>query len=92
MTSYEFEVCAKNAIIAAIGKHYGEQYSIHDIHMTMFSHVLGNKKCLAIDSGFNNRYYEVTYNAREGEMYVDIYEKKHNDVVQGQNFDFTVHD
>ena len=84
MTSYEFEVAAKNALIQLIQACYGETYGIHEIHLTSLYHILGSKKCTAIDCGDNMRYYEVTYNAPKDEMYVDMYEKRHNIRIPGK--------
>lgn len=81
MTSYEFEVAAKNAVIAVVQKKYGETYDITKIQTVWFAHVLGNKKAILIDNGMNMRMYEVTYNREKNELYVDIYEKQHNEKV-----------
>lgn len=81
MTSYEFEVAAKNAVIKCIKEHHGERYTIEDINMVWFAHVLGNKKAILIDNGKNDRLYEVTYNAAKDELYVDEYGKLNNTVI-----------
>ncbi len=81
MNSYEFEVAAKNAVIAVVQKKYGETYDITKIQMVWFAHVLGNKKAILIDNGMNMRMYEVTYNREKNELYVDVYEKQHNEKV-----------
>lgn len=78
MTSSAFELAAKQAIIETVEDEYGERYAMDDIQAVWLCHVLGNKKGLFIDSGRNNRYYEVTYNAPLEEMYLDMYEKKEN--------------
>ena len=80
LTSYEFEVASKNAVIKCIKEHHGEQYTIEDINMVWFAHVLGNKKAILIDNGKNDRLYEVTYNAAQDELYVDEYGKLNNTV------------
>lgn len=90
MTSYEFEVAAKQTLIQLIQELYGETYGIHEIHLTSLYHVLGNKKCTAIDCGNNMRYYEVTYNALKDEMYVDVYDKFHNVRIPGKELPKTV--
>ena len=93
MTSYEFEVAAKNAVLKMIGEYYADDEirttRIENIHMVWFAHVLGHKKAILIDGGVNNRIYEVTYNNRRNEMYVDSYEKNHNILVT--EMDTTVH-
>lgn len=81
MTSYEFEVAAKNAVIAVIRQEYDDEYNIQQIQMVWFAHVLGNKRAILIDNGMNMRMYEVTYNREKNELYVDVYEKQHNEKV-----------
>ena len=90
MTSYEFEVAAKNAVIKVIKETYGEDFNIHEIHFTSFSHVLGDKKATMIDCGNNARYYEVTYDLSNNAMYVDVYEKKRNVRIFGEDLELTV--
>ena len=82
MTSYEFEVAAKNAVLRYCVKRYRERFSISDISLVWFAHVLGNKKAILIDSGGNGRIYEVTYNAEKDEMYLDVYFKMANETVK----------
>jgi hypothetical protein len=81
MTSYEFEVAAKNAVIKTIRQRYGEDYIIGDIQTVWFAHVLGYKKAIMIDNGPNLRLYEVTYNKHQNELYVDAYVKESNDLI-----------
>ncbi len=89
MTSYEFEVAAKNAVIKIIKEKYGEDYDISQISMVWFAHILGFKKAILIDAGENLRLYEVTYNRDKNELYVDAYEKQEN--VKLVDIDTTVH-
>lgn len=78
MTTNEFVLAAKQAIIETVEDEYGERYSPDDIQSVWLCHILGNKKGLFIDNGRNTRYYEVTWNAPLEEMYLDMYEKKEN--------------
>ncbi len=78
MTSYEFEVAAKNAVIQIVKEKYGEKYDIRQIQMVWFAHILGFKKAILIDTGENCRVYEVTYERNKKELYVDAYEKTEN--------------
>lgn len=89
MTSYEFEVAAKNAVIKIIKEKYGEDYDISQISMVWFAHILGFKKAVLTDAGENLRLYEVTYNRDKNELYVDAYEKQEN--VKLVDIDTTVH-
>lgn len=89
MYTYEFEVAAKNAVIDLIREQHEEEFEISDISVVYMVHVLGNKKCILIDNGENNRLYEVTYNAEKNEIYVDEYDKVVNHVVPASDFKFT---
>lgn len=78
MTSTQFEQAAKAAVQDFLMEHYGEKYALDDLNLVWFCHILGCKKCLIVDSGANTRYYEITYNPKENELYIDVYVKKHN--------------
>lgn len=78
VNSYEFEVVCKNAIIEEVKKEYNEELKIEELHLVWFGKVLQNYKCVIVDLRPNTRYYECTYNGDKKEIYVDIYEKKHN--------------
>lgn len=49
-----------------------------DIYMVTCAYVLGNIKGMFSSTVPNGKYYEVTYNARTSEMYVDEYVKFKN--------------
>lgn len=89
MTSYEFEVAAKNAVIDAILSLYDEEYTVRDIHVVWLTHVLGFKKCVLADCGPNTRLYEVTYSPAKDEMYVDVYQKRKNICIGADSFKTT---
>lgn len=89
MTSYEFEVAAKNAVIKVIRDNYNEEYPISQINVVWMTHLLGFKKAILIDAGANTRIYEVTYNRDRDEMYVDAYTKESNTVFASTAFDMT---
>lgn len=74
MTSYEFEVAAKNALIEMLAKR-GIEAKIEELQLVWFTHLLGNKKCLIYGECMANLYAEVTY-ARDSQIcYVDLYQK-----------------
>lgn len=85
MTSYEFEVAAKNAVLSVVNPQYKEAFSIQDLSVVWMAHVLGYKKCILVDNGQNSRLYEVTYNKGQSEFYVDVYEKSMNVLIAGRN-------
>lgn len=77
MSSYEFEVAAKNAVISALAKR-DILVTIQDLELVWFAHVLGNKKCLIWGREMEGMYAEVTFSADTMMMYVDLYEKIEN--------------
>lgn len=77
MSSYEFEVAAKNAVISALAKR-DILVTIRDLELVWFAHVLGSKKCLIWGSEMEGLYAEVTFRADTMMMYVDLYEKIEN--------------
>lgn len=81
MTSYEFEVAAKNAVINSVRRQSGMELDITDIQMVWFAHILGYKKAILIDIGPDLRIYEVTYNKQQNQLYVDTYTKTSNELV-----------
>lgn len=85
MTSYEFEVGAKNAVLSVVNTRYKEAFTIQDLSVVWMAHILGYKKCVLVDNGNNSRLYEVTYNKGLGEFYVDVYEKAQNVLIAGRN-------
>ena len=84
MTSYEFEKAAKNAVIMTLS----EDININELDLVWFAHELGYKKCTIWGRPMGNRYAEVTYNRDKDEMYVDIYQKITNQVIERDEFNF----
>lgn len=80
MTSYQFEVAAKNAVMDVIKKNHNEDFVISDLSFVWFARILGYMKAIVIDNGQNTRLFEVTYNLNKDEMYVDEYDKQTNTV------------
>lgn len=85
--SYDFEVVCKNALIKELADKYNEDLSIEDLHLVWFTKALKVYKCVIIDLGDNQRYYECTYNIDKNELYVDIYEKQYNIVYTEDEMD-----
>ena len=90
MTSYEFEVAAKNAVLSVVNPQYKESFTIQDLSVVWMAHVLGYKKCILVDNGQNSRLYEVTYNKGRDECYVDVYEKALNVLIAGKSIKTTL--
>ena len=93
MNSYLFEVAAKNAVIKTVKENHSESFTVDQIHMVWFAHLMGFKKGIFIDAGKvageNNRIYEVTYDRDKKALYVDEYDKVNNTVIT--KMDFEVH-
>lgn len=87
MTSYEFEKAAKQALVRKISFVYDEDFVPKDISMVWFGYILGNMKGLFIDNSVNARYYEVTYNRANDEMYIDMYTKFRNFKIPIEDFE-----
>ena len=84
MTSYNFEVAAKNAVIQVMKLNT----TIDKLELVWFAHELGYKKCTIWGRPMGIRYAEVTYNKDNDEMYVDIYQKISNTLIPGDKLNF----
>ena len=84
MTSYNFEVAAKNAVIQVMKL----DTTIDKLELVWFAHELGYKKCNIWGRPMGIRYAEVTYNRDKDEMYVDIYQKISNTLIPGDKLNF----
>lgn len=91
MTSYEFEVVAKNAVLEELLDKYEIEASITDLDFVWFAHELGFKKCTIWGKPMGNLYAEVTYNRDKDEIYVDIYKKVTNAVYPAKWLDKEAH-
>lgn len=92
MTSYEFEVAAKNAVLKLIRSKKHPELStptIDQLELVWFAHELGNKKCTIWGPPMGRRYAEVTYNKEKDEMYVDMYVKIQKQTLPSSKFNFT---
>ena len=82
MTTYEFELAAKNAILEHMRTNHGLDYELADVQVVWMAHVLGFKKAIMIISGDKFAVmFEVTYNREKNEMYLDEYFKNSNTVI-----------
>ena len=80
MTSYEFEVAAKNVVIDMLAKR-GIEAKIEDLNLVWFTHLLGNKKCMIWGEPMANLYAEITYALDSQMVYADLYQKlDHRDI------------
>ena len=87
MTSYEFEVAAKNVVIEMMARR-GVECNIKDLNLVWFTHLLGNKKCMIWGDCMANLYAEITY-ARDSDMvYADLYQKLDHRDIHGYELNF----
>lgn len=85
MTSYEFEVAAKNAVVDLI-----DGAAVQDLQLVWFTHTLGNKKCCIWAPIMGTKYAEVTYSVGQNVMWVDVYEKVYHGEIFSDKFNFEV--
>ncbi len=91
MTSYEFEIAAKNALIKVLKSQYGIDATIDMLNFVWFTHVLGYKKACIYGLVMGKLYAEVTYNLDNDDMYVDVYTKTSNVKFTKDDMDFVAH-
>lgn len=89
MTSYEFEIAAKNAVVE-VCKNEGISITIADIHVIFLSDILGYAKTTLQIAGPEPRYFDVTYNRTKNEMYIDTYQKIANKLISGEKIQTSV--
>ena len=90
ITSSDFEIAAKNAVIEVLDKkHNLKGITIEDLQFVWFAHILGDKKCLIYSPKMYEFYAEVTFSVDSGQTYVDIYEKKSNTCFKAEELDFS---
>ena len=90
MTSYEFEKIAKNAVIDILKKDHGIEVSLEELQFVWFSHLLGAKKCTLYSPKMGKLYAEVTYNIQKNQVYVDMYTKVSNTLIESKDFNLEV--
>lgn len=88
MTSYEFEVAAKNVVIDML-RRQGIGATLEDLQLVWFTHLLGNKKCMIYGPVMANLYAEVTFAADSQMVYADLYMKIDHRDVHDYDLNFT---
>ena len=90
MTSYEFEVAAKNAVIDELRRR-DTIVGIGDLQMVWFCYIVGNMKAMIYGECMERMYAEVTYVKDHEMMYVDMYDKASHTAVPLSQCDITAH-
>lgn len=88
MTSYEFEVAAKNALLKVLEDDYDVLLSIKDLSLVWFGYIVGNMKCLIYSPEMGRLYAEVTWVKEHQAMYVDVYKKHTHSGFGADSLDF----
>ena len=91
MTSYEFEVAAKNALLKVLENEYSMMLSIKDLSLVWFGYIVGNMKCLIYSREMGKLYAEVTWVKEHQTMYVDVYRKASHNGFPADALDFEAH-
>lgn len=52
---------------------------LHNVFTVWYGYVLGSMKALFGTTYDDGRYYEVTFNGKTNELYLDVYVKEHNE-------------
>lgn len=58
------------------------QIVITEAYVVWFAYVLGNAKCLISTTKEDHKYYELTYNEKTNQLYIDQYVKLSNSEIQ----------
>jgi hypothetical protein len=72
---------AREAVLMYLQRELGHEFTtelIEGVYIVWFSKTLQNWKALLSTSLPDSRYYEVTYNGDENEVYLDVYVKEFN--------------
>ena len=88
MTSCDFEVAAKNAVMDILKL---ENKDTNSLELVWFAHQLGNKNCIICVKEMGNQYAEVTYDRGTNIMFVDIYQKVNHIFIMYESLDFERH-
>ena len=88
--SYKFEKICKNIIVDYFNKNVEKtdnvKISIQDVYVVWMCKALKNSKALLSTNIPDGLYYELTYNGKKDEIYVDVYKKWKNYVVKSEEF------
>lgn len=78
----QFRTLAKQQIVRIEREVYGREVSHEDIQMVFLSYVLGQMKAtMVVARDTEGRYYEISYSYINQRMFVDVYKKVDNVVV-----------
>lgn len=88
--SYKFEKICKNIIVDYFNKNVEKtdnvKITIQNVYVVWMCKTLKNSKVLLSTNIPDGLYYELTYNGEKDEIYVDVYKKWSNYVVNSEEF------
>ena len=84
--SYKMQIIMKNAIIDYYLEEIGTAITIDNVYVVWYSKTLQNHKALLSTTNEDGLYFECTYNGDKEEMYLDVYEKIKNKVINSKRF------
>lgn len=88
MTTNEFISYARNAVAKVMEKQHGVDIDPQSLELVWYAHELGHKKCTLYGKAMGLFYAEVTFNFYTENMYVDIYEKKSNNLLVPPDYSY----
>ena len=74
--------CVRDFVDSTINKGQYPDGLDYKVYIVACSYILGNEKYWISTTIPDGKYYEVTYNATKGEMYLDVYVRVHNECLE----------
>ena len=66
---------------------YSNRVKFDDVYTVWFCYILGGWKALVSTTLDDNRYFEVTFDVQRDNIYLDVYEKRHNESIKPEEIE-----
>lgn len=66
---------------------YSNRVKFDDVYTVWFCYILGGWKALVSTTLDDNRYFEVTFDVQRNNIYLDVYEKRHNESIKPEEIE-----